>query len=222
MISLNNLQEFYRLPFPHGLCKNVFDKKLYKTLVSNWPDIKLFKKMKEGDYKKFSLSSVQNKENYELFIKNNPCWKELYDYLHSRIFIHDVVLPLFENQKIRFRQGTLLTRFEFSSIPANGGLILPHTDIPSKIITMVLPIYLNGWNLKWGGGTDILEQKDINKVSLDYKTPLEEFNIIKTFNYEPNQCVIFAKTDKSWHSVGPFHGPDKKFRNTLTINIERF
>ena len=33
---------------------------------------------------------------------------------------------------------SLEARFEFSALPADGGNIVPHTDAPTKIVTMVV------------------------------------------------------------------------------------
>jgi hypothetical protein len=44
---------------------------------------------------------------------------------------------------------------------------------------------------------------------------------LKTFPFEPNQCLVFIKTNNSWHSVFPMTGNDRKIlRKTVTINIE--
>jgi hypothetical protein len=48
----------------------------------------------------------------------------------------------------------------------------------------------------------------------------DEMNVLHTYQFTPNQCVLFVKTFNSWHSVAPMHGPPGKLRRTLTINIE--
>jgi hypothetical protein len=45
--------------------------------------------------------------------------------------------------------------------------------------------------------------------------------VIETFDFTPNQAVIFVKTFNSWHSVRPMSGNGSAaMRKTLTINIE--
>ena len=46
-------------------------------------------------------------------------------------------------------------------------------------------------------------------------------DILHTYEFRPNQAVVFVKTFNSWHSVRPMsaHG-SKLLRKTLTINIE--
>ena len=48
----------------------------------------------------------------------------------------------------------------------------------------------------------------------------DEMEVLHTYPFTPNQCVLFVKTFNSWHSVAPMRGPAGKLRRTLTINIE--
>lgn len=114
----------------------------------------------------------------------------------------------------------LTSRFEFSSLPAAGGCLRPHRDIPSKLVTLVIPMVRpDEWKQEWGGGTDLLTPASSNELR-DYQAEFNEFNVSKTIPYAPNQAFIFLRSDKSWHSVGPIKGPQGKTRRTLTINIE--
>ncbi len=46
-------------------------------------------------------------------------------------------------------------------------------------------------------------------------------NVLDTFEFTPNQAVVFVKTFNSWHSVRPMQGNGSTaMRKTLTINIE--
>ncbi len=45
--------------------------------------------------------------------------------------------------------------------------------------------------------------------------------LIDSFEFQPNQAVIFVKTFNSWHSVRPMTASDPSLmRRTLVINIE--
>ena len=73
-----------------------------------------------------------------------------------------------------------------------------------------------------GGGTDVNWPKDetgsfnqMNRVA-----GFDEMEVLHTYPFTPNQCVVFVKTFNSWHSVAPMHGPAGPLRRTLTINIE--
>ncbi len=109
------------------------------------------------------------------------------------------------------RQTEISARFEFSMKPANGGQILPHTDAPHKLITLVLSMMEPGsWDHAWGGGTAVCLPKDRTKVfnHINKAMPLEDVDTLKTFPFEENQCVLFVKTYNSWHHVAPMSGPD--------------
>ena len=50
---------------------------------------------------------------------------------------------------------------------------------------------------------------------------LDEMEVLDTFEFTPNQVVLFVKTFNSWHSVRPMTGAGSPLmRKTLTINIE--
>jgi hypothetical protein len=49
----------------------------------------------------------------------------------------------------------------------------------------------------------------------------DEMEVLDTFEFTPNQVVVFVKTFNSWHSVQPMTGAGSPLmRKTLTINIE--
>ena len=118
----------------------------------------------------------------------------------------------------------LKARFEFSAMPITGGNILPHTDHPKKVITMVIPMLRDSeWQDAWGGGTVMVWPKDTSKTfnRMNHYLGFDDVEPRRTFPFEPNQCLVFIKTHNSWHAVWPMTGDDPKtLRKTLTINIE--
>lgn len=121
--------------------------------------------------------------------------------------------------------GMLNTRFEFSALPADGGSIKPHTDNANKLITLVLSMVEEGdWDPRWGGGTAILRPIDPrrNFNFVNRQMEFAECAVLRTFEFVPNQCVLFVKTFNSHHAVLPMTGAGTDvLRRTLTINIER-
>jgi len=117
----------------------------------------------------------------------------------------------------------ITSRFEFSMMSANGGCILPHTDSPNKLITMVFSMNKEGeWNSAWGGGTAVLDPIDPQR-SFNFRNDqlkFDECQILKTYAFNPNQCLMFIKTFNSLHAVLPMAGPREALRKTLTLNIE--
>ena len=109
-------------------------------------------------------------------------------------------------------------------MPSTGGCIKPHTDSPQKLITLVYSIVSSGeWKPEWGGGTDVLRVKEPRNSfnHVNRQAEFAEVDVIKTFEFVPNQLVVFVKTFNSWHAVRPMTGENPPaMRRTLTINIE--
>lgn len=246
MMRLDRAAFIYE-PYPIGLIKGVFDPFFYDRLVETFPAVDLCRFMQyHGD--KWSLSEVNNPDRYFAFLSATPEWKRLYDYVKSAAFIRDVLAMLLAHKIdlglqpdgkggshpgglrnwLRGMLGgveerALSARFEFSMMSAQGGHILPHTDSPQKVVTLVVSMVKPGdWNQEWGGGTDVMRPLDPSDNFNFHNRYLgfEQVETISSMNYEPNQCVIFIKTFNSLHAVRPMKGPKAVMRRTLTVNIE--
>ncbi len=117
------------------------------------------------------------------------------------------------------------TRFEFSMLPADGGYVIAHTDTPRKVVTLVVSMLKDGeWDARLGGGTEIDRVRD-PRYSFNWvnaKIPFEALEPIDTYEFVPNQCVIFIKTFNSLHCVRHMNATGSPvMRRTLTLNIER-
>lgn len=208
-------------PYPIGVTSPVMDEGLYKTLVDRLPPQELFTSMGADGYNKWTLSERFNPQQYHQFLRECPPWREVYKYVKSAEFVHTVFQCL-ATHRVRVPNGVFASRFEFSNLPADGGFLAPHRDIPSKVVTLIIPtMRAEEWKPAWGGGTDMLRPVSSRTPFIDYQVPREAFDLAESFAYVPNQCVIFIKTDNSWHSVGPIQGPAGRFRKTITVNIER-
>lgn len=241
-----SLVEFDYVPYPIGIIHKVIEQTFYEELVESFPPKQLFA-FKPDLGNKYSLSQINNPREYYEFISSSKPWKKMYEWIKSPEFIDETISMLMKhnidlglNLKVRqtsflqrfgfHKQGKsvpmrqfLSARFEFSMLPAAGGHILPHTDSPQKIITLVLSMLKEGeWKESFGGGTEVLEPLDIRKNFNFVNNYLDfsEVRVIKTFEYKPNQCVVFVKTFNSLHAVRSMTGESDKMRKTLTINIE--
>ena len=88
---------------------------------------------------------------------------------------------------------------------------------------MIVSILEEGeWDQAFGGGTDVNWPKDETRSfnQMNRVASFDEMDVLHTYPFTPNQCVVFVKTFNSWHSVAPMHGPAGKLRRTLTINID--
>jgi hypothetical protein len=247
MLHYNNISFDYE-PFAIGVTRPALDQGTYRDLVESFPPLDLFESMpaKGG---KYSLSQVNNGAGYRRFIADSPPWKAFHAYIKSPAFIDDALAMLKSHgidlgfpspalgQQLYLKARALKrgnpmphfpklkARFEFSAMPITGGNILPHTDHPKKVITMVIPMLSeNEWREDaWGGGTALVWPKDKTKTFnlMNHYLDFDDVERIKTFPFEANQCLVFIKTHNSWHAVWPMTGDDPKtLRKTLTINIE--
>jgi hypothetical protein len=200
--------------------------------------------------RKWSLAEANNGDNYREFLAKTPAWKKFHDWVKSPEFLvqtieflnrnnvelgylrpdankTDTLLQKLELALRKAKNGHALplsARFEFSVMPADGGQLHPHTDSPWKIITYVVSMLKPGeWDPAYGGGTDMLRPKQ-SKDNFNWLNGYREFDqceVLSTYEFEPNQALIFVKTFNSWHCVKPIQGPPGMLRRTLTINIEK-
>lgn len=168
---------------------------------------------------------MNNQEQYHAFLQQTPLWQAFYQSVKAPSFVQAVKQALeAHGLDVLKYQKHLKTRFEFSILPADGGHIRPHTDIASKLVTLVVSMLpaAEDWDQRFGGGTDVLEPKAGQPDLTDYQADWSCFNTVHTYPYLPNQCVVFVKTENSWHAVQPMTGQGSQgLRKTLTINIER-
>ncbi len=248
MFKLDNLEIDYE-PYPIGIITPLIEDTLYQDLVASYPPLELFKFMPVFG-NKYSLSDKWNPKQYKDFIANTPIWREFYRYVKSDAFIYSIIdtikshgidLGISQNKqrlsarwlkmlgnvargRLPMTNPSLYSRFEFSILPADGGIVMPHTDAPSKFITLVISIIGEGeWKQEYNGGTEVLKPKDVTKTYNYYNKQIayDEVDTINAFPFEPNQAVIFVKTYNSLHGVRQMTGPKDVFRRTLTINLAR-
>jgi len=248
MLSFDRIRFRYE-PYPIGLARPVLDEDRYRALVQGFPPTDLFRHLpKFGN--KYSLSEKNHPDRYRAYIDATPIYRDLHRWIKSPDFIdsvdgmlkaHWIDLGLGE-----YRRGTeerwrmlwretragrfprispgLRTRFEFSMLPADGGAVLPHTDTPRKMITLIVSIVGEGeWDQAYGGGTDVNRPKNDRHAFnwINAQVPFEEVDVLDTFEFQPNQCVVFVKTFNSLHSVRKMAvAGSTAMRRTLTINIE--
>jgi len=240
--------EFRYEPFPIGLAKPLIEPGLYKEMLAGYPDREWFMYLEKLGHK-YSLSEHFNPKTFRKFLDANPLWNDFNRWIKSRDFTRGVIDALARRSldigydpdmtvlkqwrkrlthrgRLNCSASRLISRFEFSMLPADGGNIKPHTDSPSKIITLVVSMVDEGeWDPAFGGGTDVNQAKDVrrNFNQTNDQGRFEDMDVIDTFEFTPNQAVIFIRTFNSWHSVRPMTGKGSDaMRKTLTINIEAF
>lgn len=246
-LSFDHLRFRYE-PYPIGVACPVFEAGLYRDLVERYPPLSAFAYLPKVGHK-YSLSEKFNDEAYHRFLRHEPLWQDFHAWVKSEAFIVEVMDVLRSDgidlgyraqpagsrrllkslkhvlrpsQKLRARRVS--ARFEFSMLPADGGSVRPHTDLPSKIVTIIVSLVgEREWDPAIGGGTDVNRPVDPRQIfnRLNARGRFEDMEILDTYPFQPNQAVMFVKTFNSWHSVRPMTGTGSKaMRKTLTINIE--
>lgn len=247
LIDFSNVTFRYE-PFPIGLTRPAFDEALYAEMLANYPPIELFAFLPELGHK-YVLSSKYNGRKYRDFLRSQPVWREFHAWIKSEALIssvlqvlksHDIDVGIRRPPPVAKRLKRLVkalrhgrrpeptthlsTRFDFSMLPADGGHLLPHTDSPGKLITLVASMVGKGeWDPAFGGGTDVNRAKEPRRSfnHTNRQALFEDMEVLHTYEFHPNQVVLFVKTFNSWHSVRPMRGAGSTaMRRTLTINIE--
>ena len=109
-----------------------------------------------------------------------------------------------------YRAAQLRSRFEFSC------LARPTAAASSRIPTRPARSSRSSsrwcsqgeWDPGYGGGTDVNRPRDPRKTfnQLNAQAEFDDMEILDTFEFSPNQAVMFVKTFNSWHSVRPMTG----------------
>lgn len=241
-----NLELRYQ-PFPIGQVIPAVDPSAYDEMLDCWPPLETFEYRPDNGHK-YTLSQTCHGDRYRAFVRSNPIWKRFDDWISSDTFVDTVMgrlrahhIDLGYRPGITWRKQTiknlkslvrgrasnrgarLVGSWEFQMIPAHGGYLLPHTDAPSKIVTLTLSMVRPGeWDTRWGGGIDIGYAKDERFAynQLNTQADFDDLDWIDTFEFVPNSVVVFVKTYNSWHCVRPIQGPDDgTMRRNLVINI---
>ena len=243
MFWLDELSFRYE-PYPIGLASPVFEADLYRELVASYPSDELFERSRIGV--KYVLSDRVHRAAYFRFLRSAPAWNEFHRWVTSDAFINHLLKKLGEHSlRLPYRQrsrvqrylrhlafglagrpdqrGSLRSRFEFSMLPADGGQVIPHTDSPGKVITLVLSMLGDGeWEPSVGGGTDVNvpRRSALMFNRMNEKAGFEDVDVVHTFPFLPNQAVVFLRTYNSWHSVRPMTAAGSSLmRRTVTINV---
>lgn len=245
--NAENLKLRYE-PFPIGQMMPMVDPAVYAEMVANWPKKGLFEFMPRlGN--KYALSRNCNPARFAEVIRETPIWSRFDAWIRSPAFIAEVMQTLQAHHiDLGYREGVSIARqtwknvlatlrgrsshrgarftgsWEFQMMPAMGGHILPHTDTPSKVVTMTLAIVgEKEWAPSIGGGIDVNRPKDprLSYNQLNRQASFEEMDVLDTLEFRPNSGVIFIKTFNSWHSVQPMNSSDPELmRRNIIINIK--
>jgi hypothetical protein len=212
-------------PFTVFYIRDLVEPKLYDELADSFPDLSLFR-YRDTLGNKYLLTEAEGQTYFD-FVNARPQWRRFYEEIKGQNFINQVLHFLRSHMNghasaSRFSE-CLTSRFEFSALPTTGGSQRPHTDSPQKVVTLVLSLMKVGeWDPNWGGGTSICLPKD-QLLRSNYSNRYLEFDdvdVIDTLPFTTNGCVMFVKSDISWHCVMPINLSDgRTIRKTVAISL---
>jgi len=175
------------------------------------------------------------------FWSKNPICKSLLDFFTSGTFFGDLqkfMMPVilrdrgYADQRnwyyvsdwskvSRSTDGTpIRVTFKFSRLTP-GQWIPPHTDNPTKLLSILIYFAEPDWCDSYGGGTEIYEPKyaALKNNWRNVEMPFELMNRWRTFAFVPNRLVFFPKSKNSWHGVSPLACPAGRSRKSLLITL---
>jgi hypothetical protein len=184
----------------------VFEPSFYEELVATFPPVVLAQRNGTDEHVlKFSISPEQEATQFYGYLRVAPAWQRFHDYCMSGAWLNYFELPIKD----------YFVRFEFSFLPWENGLVLPHRDAPPKVLALVLPMTLQD-RPEWGGFTEMLEPKgpaiDSAVASFD------QFEPILKAHFKPNSANFLVRSNNSWHGVR-CHGPTGEYRKSVTLNL---
>ena len=224
--------------------KNFLNENEYQLLYKKFPGKEYFENKKKNVAKE-TFSS--NSENFVKFLQENSSWKEFYMNINSENFVRKAYFEsLISNIKSRglgalriwsLRKRKSISRFFFREVQIKMNFsriyeskkIFPHTDVPSKLMSMIYYFADDDWNNEMGGDTVFWKNKKNPKKWQNWENVHINENTLQNFlndneifyvtKFEPNKLVCFFKNKYSWHSVDQINLKNDKIRKVLNIFI---
>ncbi len=216
----------------------------YQSLRETFPDVSTYEK---DDSKKKAFRSSVEADPFDAFCDAHPAWRQLVDFFSSPAFTADaqeaLAPALLDARGIEARRPWLdctgrkipnnplhyifrepiRTTFQISLLP-RGGVVVPHTDAPRKLVSLLLYFRDPDWQDAYGGGTEFYAPLDPERARSWAPTdriPFENFKLIGAAGFERNRLSGFVRSGASFHGVPPIQCPPGMARRALLINIKR-
>jgi hypothetical protein len=152
-------------------------------------------------------------EGFAPYIKENPWWGEFFESIRqsfAQVCTESLHMTLSAAKKSA-------VRFEFSSLPGDGGGVYPHPDTAKKVATAVLYCEPD-WDPAWGGGFEALRHKtDPDADWTDLRPDWSEVETVLNVPVVPKRIVFMRRSNNSLHGVRPINAP--RPRRSVTINL---
>ncbi len=245
-LSLNKKTYSLNQPFHLFEIDNFLPEDQYIGLLNSFPSDEYFKN-RENVSAKDALSCKD--ESFKDFLNKNKNWKIFFESFNNNKFLRSAFLStLVANLKSRGLKAFKIWTLDKSKIPfflkpffrelevtfmftkiRGEKSIFPHTDVPSKYLSMIYYFPNNNWKQKDSGNTlfwkNIKNSKNWknwqNKhISTDQYEDFKDNHVIfHKAKYSKNKLVGFVKSDISWHSVEKIQQDPNEERQTLNIFV---
>lgn len=113
-----------------------------------------------------------------------------------------------------------------------GDMNSPHSDDWKKLVSMIVYFPPENWRADYGGGTVFLQAKTdlasrpwyketMNRVPVaDSKAFFADMEPFFRAEYQRNSCVVFCKTNNSFHAVEPIKCPPGLARRAFVLGLK--
>ncbi len=243
MIS-RRLEHVHHRPICFFYIDDYLPSDLYRSLYTNYPRDVGYSYDKYG---KMGFRSSEEPDAVRRFCASNPAWQALIEFFSSDEFLDDVrqsfAPDLVEARGLAGRrrwincntrdaprswlkyqlQEPIRTTFQFSLLPKDAAIV-PHTDAPRKMVSLLLYFRDPDWKDSFGGNTEYYVPRDPRRARHWKQTariPFEEFKPIGETAYVGNRLTGFVRSRVSWHGVRPISCPEGMARKALLINIKK-
>lgn len=217
---------------------------LYQRLFASFPDESNYRFNTEG---KMGFRSSEDPAAVDRYCDAHPEWRQLIDFFGSDAFLMDLRTALagplaqarglagrkrWLNHTNRTTPGSPLryllaepvrTTFQFSMLPRDAAVV-PHSDAPRKLVSLLLYFRDPDWQDAWGGGTEFYAPLDPERARGWRPTDriaFEEFKTIGSTPFAGNRLAGFVRCARSYHGVPPLGCPSGRTRKALLINVKR-
>jgi hypothetical protein len=199
-------------PYPHIYVPEVFPREVYAELQRNIPDpaamIPIEQARPVTGYRERFVQDIRGPMP-GLTDEQRAFWTRMAGALHEGTF-RDLMVARFRNfvrDRLAGPDGARITEESLLVEDVTNYALGPHTDTPSKLITVLF--YLPKDDSQAHLGTSLYSPQDPARrcpggPHYDY----EGFDRVATMPFLPNAMFAFVKSDKSFHGVEPVTDPD--------------
>jgi hypothetical protein len=217
---------------------------LYQRLLESFPEEGNYRANDEG---KLGFRSSEDPDAVSRYCEAHSDWRGLVEFFGSDAFLADLrqvfAEPLAQargwagrrpwlnctrrrppGNPLRYQlQEPVKTTFQFSLLPRDAEVV-PHSDAPRKLVSLLLYFRDRDWQDAWGGGTEYYAPLDPERArgwGATDRIPFEEFKAIGSTAFSGNRLAGFVRSANSYHGVPALDCPPGRTRKALLINVKR-